>query len=130
MTNALSDRPSQDRAAPVTLFIVDDHGLLRSVMSLAMRALSGIEVIGQAENGRVAVDEVTKAQPDIVLMDIVMLLLDGLAATRRICRQSPRASVVVLIAAAQPELVLDVLRVGATGLVSKSAELAELERAI
>ena len=62
MTNALSDLPSKDYAVPVTLSIAYNHGRLRSVMSLAMRALPGREVIRQAENGcAAAVDEVTKA---------------------------------------------------------------------
>jgi len=115
---------------PISVVIVDDHGLLRSVMTLALSALDGVEVVGQAANGREAVDIVIEQEPDVVLMDILMPLLDGLEATRRILRDYPRARVVVLTGVADPDAVLDVLRAGACGLIAKSAELAEVEIAV
>ena len=118
------------QAKPISVVIVDDHGLLRSVMTLALSALDGVEVVGQAANGREAVDIVIEQEPDVVLMDILMPLLDGLEATRGILRDYPRARVVVLTGVAEPDAVLDVLRAGACGLIAKSAELAEVEIAV
>ncbi len=114
----------------ISVFIVDDHGLLRGVMAIALESMDGVRVAGQAANGRQAVEAVVEIRPDVVLMDIVMPLLDGLEATRRIQRECPQTRIVVLTAAARVETVFDVLRAGAVGLVSKAADLAELERAI
>lgn len=118
------------RDEPLRVYIVDDHGLLRNVMCMALDRMDGIAVAGQAENGRDAVDEVLRLSPDIVLMDILMPLLDGIEATRRIRRDAPDARVLVLTGAAHSDAVLDVLRAGASGLIPKTAELAELETAI
>ena len=116
--------------AAITAFIVDDHSLLRSVMAMALTSRGGISVVGQAENGREAVEQVATVRPDVVLMDIMMPLLDGMEATRRIHRECPRTAVIVLTAAVGPETVLDALRAGATGLLAKTADLVEVERAI
>ncbi len=112
------------------VMIVDDHGLLRSVMSMALESMDGIEVVAQAENGREAVEEAAAHHPDLVMMDILMPLLDGLEATRRIRRECPNTKVMVLTGVAGPDAVLDVLRAGATGLIPKTAELTEVQRAI
>ena len=75
-------------------------------------------------------EQVATVRPDVVLMDIMMPLLDGMEATRRIHRECPRTAVIVLTAAVGPETVLDALRAGATGLLAKTADLVEVERAI
>lgn len=114
----------------LSVLIVDDHGLLRSVMSMALESMDGIKVVGQAENGREAVEVAAAQHPDLVMMDILMPLLDGLEATRRIRRECPNTRVMVLTGVAGPDAVLDVLRSGATGLIPKTAELSEVQRAI
>lgn len=116
--------------APLRVYIVDDHGLLRNVMCMALDRMDGIVVAGQADNGRDAVDDVTRLAPDVVLMDILMPLLDGIEATRRIRRDAPDARVLVLTGAAHSDAVLDVLRAGASGLIPKTSDLSELELAI
>ena len=115
---------------PTRVVVVDDHGLLRNVMTMALEATPDLRVVGQAANGREAVDLVLEEQPDIVLMDILMPLLDGLEATRRILRDSPQARIVVLTGVAGPDAVLDVLRAGARGLLAKTSDLAEVELAL
>ncbi len=115
---------------PLRIFIVDDHGLLRSVMTMALERMDAVEVVGQADNGRDAVDQVILVKPDIVLMDILMPLLDGIEATRRIRRDCPTARILMLTGAATSDSVLEVLRVGASGLIPKTSDLAELETAI
>ena len=112
------------------VLIVDDHGLIRSVMALALESMDGIRVVGEAANGRAAVETVAEHAPDVVLMDILMPLLDGLEATRRIRRERPATKVIVLTGIAGPDAVLEILQAGATELIPKTAELSEVERAI
>ena len=112
------------------VLVVDDHGLLRSVMTMALESLDGIRVVGQAENGRAGVEATLAHQPDLVLMDILMPLLDGLEATRRIKREAPDCRILVLTGVVGSDAVLDVLRAGASGLIPKTAELSEVETAI
>ncbi len=99
-------------------------------MTMALESLDGIRVVGQAENGRAGVEATLEHQPDLVLMDILMPLLDGLEATRRIKRESPACKILVLTGVVGSDAVLDVLRAGASGLVPKTAELSEVETAI
>lgn len=116
--------------APLRVFIADDHALLRNVITIALERLDGVEVVGQADNGRTAVQQVLLAKPDVVLMDILMPLLDGLEATRRIRRESPATRVLILTGMVASESVLELLRTGATGIVPKTSDLAELETAV
>lgn len=116
--------------APLRVFIAADHALLRNVITIALERLDGVEVVGQADNGRTAVQQVLLAKPDVVLMDILMPLLDGLEATRRIRRESPATRVLILTGMVASESVLELLRTGATGIVPKTSDLAELETAV
>ena len=104
--------------------------LLRNVMALALERMEDVTVLGQASNGRDAVNAVYLDQPDLILMDILMPLLDGIEATRRIRRDCPDARILILTGAAHSDAVLDVLRAGANGLIPKTVELTELEIAV
>ena len=117
-------------AKPLRVLLVDDHALLRAVMALALERMGNVTVMGQASNGRDAVEAVLADPPDLVLMDILMPLLDGIEATRRIRRDGPEPRILILTGIAHPDVVLDVLRSGANGLIPKTAELSELESAV
>ena len=80
----------------ITVFLVDDHALLRSAMTLALQAMPGMQVLGGAKDGREALDSLERLQPQVVLMDLVMPLLDGVEATRRIRRHCRDTRVLVL----------------------------------
>lgn len=115
---------------PLRVLLVDDHALLRYVMPLALERIENVTVVGQASNGRDAVDAVFADPPDLVLMDILMPLLDGIEATRRIRRDCPKVRILILTGVAHSDVVLEVLRAGASGLIPKTAELSELETAV
>ena len=99
-------------------------------MTLALQAMPGLRVLGGAKDGREALDMVERLQPQVVLMDLVMPLLDGVEATRRIRRHCRDTRVLVLTGVAGSDRVLEALRAGASGMVPKTADLGELERAI
>lgn len=105
-----------------TILIADDDPRLRRLVRLTLER-AGWSV-------REAVDLVIEEEPDVVLMDILMPLLDGLEASRRILRGYPSPRIVVLTGIADPDAVLDVLCAGACGLVAKTAELTEVKTAV
>jgi DNA-binding NarL/FixJ family response regulator len=115
---------------PIRLLIVDDHDLVRAGLRLLVEALQGVEVVGEANNGREAIALAAKLRPDVVLMDIMMPELNGLDATARIVSANPAARVVMLSMSAGEEAVLPALRAGATGYLLKNVKRVELELAI
>ena len=117
-------------AKPLRVLLVDDHALLRNVMALALERIENVSVVGQAGNGRDAVDAVFADPPDIVLMDILMPLLDGIEVIRRIQGDCPEVRILILTGVAHSDVMLDVVRPGANGLIPKTAELRELGTAV
>lgn len=100
------------------VIIADDHALFRdSLRSLLTER--GIEVVGEATNGREAVDLAERYRPDVVLMDLAMPELDGLAATRMISRSAPEVTVVVLTASNEDEDLFEAIKAGAQGYLVK-----------
>ena len=93
-------------------------------------AQEGIEVVGEATNGRDAVDSTETLQPDVVLMDMVMPGLNGIEATRQITKRAPAARVLILTAYLEDERLLQALRAGASGYVVKKSDMEELLLAI
>ena len=112
------------------VLLVDDDALVRSGLRIMLAGAGGIEVVGEAGDGREVLAAVDRHRPDVVLMDIRMPQLDGIAATRLV-RGQPRApEVIVLTTFDADELVLRALRAGAAGFLLKDTPPAEIVRAI
>jgi len=111
----------------IRVLVTDDHAIVRDGICALLALTGDIEAVGVATNGREAMEMVT---PDIVLMDIVMPLMDGLEATRRIRKESPGTKVIVLTQYEDREYVLPVVEAGASGFISKVAASSELTSAI
>jgi len=116
--------------APIRLLLADDHLLFRAGIRALLNSLGGIEIIGEAADGREALRLVATCRPEVVLMDILMPKLNGLDAAARISRAFPRTRVVILSLNADADSVLKTLRAGAVGYLVKTAEPSELALAI
>ncbi|GAA5142427.1 response regulator transcription factor [Nocardioides marinquilinus] len=114
----------------VRLLLADDHQLVRAGLAGLFGAEPDIDVVGQAANGREAVDLVAAEPPDVVLMDLSMPVLDGVEATRAIAADHPDVAVVMLTAFAETERVRAALQAGAIGYVLKDSEPATLLAAV
>jgi DNA-binding NarL/FixJ family response regulator len=117
----------------IRLLLVDDQGIIREGLRSLLEAKADLSIIGEAENGKVAVELALSLQPDVVLMDVRMPIMDGVAATRILTEQAPDIKVLVLTTFNDDEYVIQALRSGAKGYLLKdtpSNELADAIRAI
>jgi NarL family two-component system response regulator LiaR len=85
-----------DRDSPIRVLIVDDHEILRKELALFLQYQDDLLLVGQAENGQQAVELCEQLQPDVVLMDIIMPVMDGIMATQIIVRKHPDIAVLML----------------------------------
>lgn len=115
---------------PIRVVLADDHALVRSGMRALVEQMRGIDVIGEATDGREALALVERLRPHVVLMDITMPELNGLEAAERLIRARPEVRVVLLSMHADEAYVARAVAVGAHGYVLKSADATELELAI
>jgi DNA-binding NarL/FixJ family response regulator len=115
---------------PIRVILADDHELMRAGIRSLVKEVAGVEVVGEAKNGRQVVELVEQLQPDLVLMDIMMPELNGLDATAAIVAKFPKVRVVMLSMTANEEHVLRALRSGASGYLLKNIGPDELEGAI
>lgn len=113
-----------------TVVIVDDHQMLRTGLASLISAHDDLEVIGQAGDGRAALEVVRDTAPDVILMDLSMPVLDGVEATRLILAERPDARIVVLTSFSDRERVSEAIRAGAIGYLLKDCEPQELVGAI
>ena len=113
----------------IRVVLVDDQELVRAGFRVLLGASEEIEVVGEAEDGQKAVEIVAQAEPDVVLMDVRMPLMDGIEATRRI-RDSSDTKVLILTTFDLDEYVHEALRAGASGFLLKDARPEELLDAI
>jgi DNA-binding NarL/FixJ family response regulator len=104
---------------PVRVLLVDDDDLMRAGLRAVISSDASIEVVGEASNGRAAVASVRTRRPDIVLMDVRMPDLDGLAATRDVLAVSPEVKVVILTTFEQEDYIFGALSAGASGFLLK-----------
>jgi DNA-binding NarL/FixJ family response regulator len=123
-TSGEADASSE--STPARLLIADDHALLRGGMRAMLEVAPDLEVVGEAENGREALDLCRELDPDLVLMDLSMPEMDGIAATRAIKAEFPKTGVLVLTAHADQNLLLEAIRAGAAGYVLKGVGPAQL----
>ena len=115
---------------PITVLIVDDHAVVRQGLRALLATGEGIEVVGEAADGREAIDAVERLNPDVVLMDVVLPHVDGPAAISAILRRDPEARIVALSGYDIDERILGALRAGALGYLSKSSSQEALLEAI
>jgi len=116
--------------ARTRVMIVDDQPMVRSGLSAFLSVADDFELVGEAENGLQAVRMCADARPDVVLMDLMMPGMDGVAATRAIVEQFPKVRVIALTSFPQDQLVQEVLQAGALSYLLKNVGADELARAI
>ena len=112
------------------VLLVDDHAILREGLRMVLEAQSGITVIGEAENGRQALEMVEELQPDVVVMDIAMPQMNGAEATRQIKRRFPATKVLILTMHENQQYLMQIVNAGAIGCVLKRSAGAELVTAV
>jgi len=114
----------------IRVLLVDDHAVVRSGLTAFLLANEDMEVVGEANNGEKAVRLCEALQPDVVLMDLVMPVMDGVASTRMIRERCPHTQVVALTSFAEHSWVQGVLEAGAISYVMKNASAQDLATAI
>ena len=131
---AFRSRTVEPPQAPLRVLVVDDELLYAEAISVLLDMNEGIDVVGIAGDGRAAVEQAESLRPDLVLMDVEMPVLDGIAATRRIRRRLPATQVVIMTALIGEEYVEQARAAGATGYIQKFCRsgdlLSELEQAV
>jgi len=114
----------------IRVLLADDHAMLRDSITRLLERAEGYEVVGAAHDGRQAVELAEAHSPDVVLMDIEMPELDGIAATAEIAQRHRECRIVMLTTFADQERVTDALDAGAIGYLLKDAEPADVLRAV
>jgi DNA-binding NarL/FixJ family response regulator len=116
--------------AKIRLLLVDDQMIIRQGLRSLLEAKPDLEVVGEAENGKAAIAQVETLHPDVVLMDVRMPVMDGVAATRLICQQFSQTKVLVLTTFDDDEYVFQAMRLGARGYLLKDTHSDDLAAAI
>jgi two-component system response regulator NreC len=129
MTQTVQEK-SQEKATKMRILLADDHTILRAGLKMMLNAQPDMEVIGEVQDGRHAMQEAQRLQPDIVLMDITMPDINGIEATRQIKKLLPEIKVLILTMHEHDEYVFQALRAGASGYMLKEAAATELIAAL
>jgi DNA-binding NarL/FixJ family response regulator len=124
------ENPRETSRGPVRVVLADDQRLVRESLGTLLGLLDGIELVASAADGEEAVTLVDLHKPEVVLMDLRMPRLDGIAATRRLRESQPEVSVIALTTYADDESVLGALRAGARGYLTKDAGSEDIRKAI
>jgi len=114
----------------IRVFIAEDHAIVRKGIRSLLSMEQDIEVVGEASNGREAVEQASELNPDVILMDLVMPELDGIQAIQQIKAQQPEAKILVLTSFATDDKIFPAIKAGALGYLLKDSDPAELVLAI
>jgi NarL family two-component system response regulator LiaR len=115
---------------PIRVLVVDDHPMVRVGLSMVLNSLEEITFLGEASNGKEAVEFCQTNQPDVILMDIKMPQMDGIEATKQILAQYPHIRVIALTSFKEDHLVRGIMSAGALGYLLKDADRSQIEHAI
>ncbi len=115
---------------PKRVILVDDNARVRQALSLFFETLTDWVIVGEAKNGQEALDLVARLQPDVVIMDLLMPVMDGVTATRLIRQQYPHIKVLVLTSATIDTDVEAAMAAGANGILFKYGSIRDLEAAL
>ncbi len=114
----------------IKILLVDDEMLIRRGLKALLKLEESLEIVGEAENGEIAISQIEKLQPDVVLMDVRMPVMDGVAATREISSRFPHVKVLILTTFNDDEYVTQALKYGAAGYLLKDTPSEELAQGI
>lgn len=114
----------------IRILLVDDQSIVREGLASLLETQSDLEIIGEAENGKIAVEKAIALKPDIILMDIRMPIMDGIAAIKILAKQAPKINILVLTTFDEDEYVAQAMSWGAKGYLLKDTPSAELAQAI
>jgi NarL family two-component system response regulator LiaR len=117
-------------SGPIRVFVADDHAIVRKGVRAMLEVVPDIEMVGEATNGREAIVQVEKLQPDVILMDLVMPEVDGIEAIRCIKDRQPEARILVLTTFAGEDKIFPAIKAGALGYHLKDSRPEELVQAI
>jgi two-component system, NarL family, response regulator LiaR len=120
----------ETKGKPIRVMIVDDHAMVRKGLAAFLKTEPGIELVGEARDGREAIEYCDQLKPNVILMDLIMPDLGGVAATRTIHQRWPNVQVIALTSFQEKELVQDALQAGAIGYLLKNVSGDELCEAI
>lgn len=115
---------------PIRILIVDDHAVVRRGLKALLGTEPDMEIVGEAENGREAIDQAERLEPDVILMDLVMPEVSGVEATRQIVSRNKKTRVLVLTSFGGDDKLFPALKAGAQGYLLKDTSPEELVRAI
>jgi DNA-binding NarL/FixJ family response regulator len=127
---AAAEPATRQLDAPLRLLVVEDHAMVRWGLRLVLETFTDLRVIGEAADGREAVAQAQALRPDVVVMDVQMPVLDGIAATRAIRAELPEVAVLGITGYDSPDYLVAMLDAGAAGYLVKGASGAELAAAV
>ena len=114
----------------IKVLLVDDHEMVRLGVSSYLGIQSDIEVIGEAENGLIGYEKALELKPDIILMDLVMDVMDGIEATKKILQDWPEAKILIVTSFIDDEKVYPAIEAGAAGYLLKTSTASQIAQAI
>jgi len=114
----------------IRVLVVDDDDLLRLKMAALFEGFADLKLVGEAADGQEAVDVCARLQPDVILMDLNMPIMDGVSATRIICQKYPQIYVIIFTISSGLKQIIEAFQAGARGYVRKNNSIAEIALAI